>query len=142
MDDFFKLINFLSKKSVIYLDNKLCKYNLNYSYAIYLMHICWTPGIKQDELTKHLQYHRSTTIRTTKHLEDNGYITKQECCDDKRTFILFPTDKGNELLKTIESLRQEWTELVLKDLSEEEKSSICKYLFDFNEKARGIICKL
>ncbi|UCE55309.1 MAG: MarR family transcriptional regulator [Desulfobacterales bacterium] len=56
-----------------------------------------------------------------KRLEKNGFIIKKSDPRDERVTILEITPKGKRILKNIENEKDEWLELMLKNLSKNEK---------------------
>ena len=56
-----------------------------------------------------------------KRLEKDGFIIKKSDAADERVTILEITPKGKRTLKNIEKEKDEWLELMLKNLSENQK---------------------
>ena len=56
-----------------------------------------------------------------KRLEKDGFVIKKSDPDDERVTILEITPKGKRALKHIENEKDEWLELMLKTLSENQK---------------------
>jgi DNA-binding MarR family transcriptional regulator len=63
----------------------------------FLIEINRRPGINQDQLTSELKFDKATTARAVKHLEEAGYIVRQTDENDRRSYLLFPTEKGKDV---------------------------------------------
>lgn len=88
---------------------------------MYIFYLCHHPGTNQDELSKMLHLNKSNVTRSLQKLESDGFVTREIDSSDKRMIRVYPTKKATEVLpKIIEKLNC-WNEMILEDLSEEEK---------------------
>lgn len=86
------------------------------------------PGITQAQVREALKIDKGAAARRASSLEAKGYLIRKPNPNDKRSQILFATDKAEELKvsKTaIESLFYEW---LLDELSDDEKQAFCNTL--------------
>ena len=86
------------------------------------------PGITQAQIREALKIDKGAAARRASSLEAKGYLIRKPNPNDKRSQLLFATDKAEELKvsKTaIESLFYEW---LLDELSDDEKQAFCNTL--------------
>ena len=88
--------------------------------AITLKIIYEENNIKQEDLNKRLQIDKSAVTRILKTLEDKGFIIKKTSKEDKRNHVLSLTSKGKELYPKIKDVIKETTEMMIKDIDQNE----------------------
>lgn len=103
-----------------YRNERLAPMGLKSCHAIYLSQICDRPGISQDALVQRVHFDKSNVARQSAVLEEEGFITRCSCSEDKRVMRLYPTEKALALLPTIHAVLEDWEALLTQDLSEEE----------------------
>jgi len=62
----------------------------------FLIEILRCPGVNQDKLTTELKFDKATTARAVKQLEEAGYIERVLDVEDRRSYQLYPIQKGLE----------------------------------------------
>lgn len=122
MRDLLKWISITSRYCSKYLDRKLIYLDINSSQHIYILKICETPGLSQDQLFQSLYVNPSNITRALAHLEECGFITRTPGKRDKRTWHLHPTDKAQDAYKQILAITQQCSEALLDSFTDEEKS--------------------
>lgn len=110
----------ISRCAAQFRNEKLAPMGLKSCHASYLVHICKTPGISQDKLAKTLCINKSNVARQVVVLEEQGYITRVPCNEDKRVMMLYPTEKAQTLLPQLYEIFDQWDALVTQDLAPEE----------------------
>ena len=96
-------------------------------HARFLMEVCRTPGITQDQLTQLLGFDKSSVARHAAFLEESGYLTRQ-AGSDKRVLLLQPTEKTRELEPELTRQMNLWEQTLLQDLSPEEQQTLLELL--------------
>lgn len=99
----------------------------------YLREICRNPGIFQEQLTTSVLVNKSNVARQAAALEEEGFIRRCPCENDKRMVRLYPTEKTLALLPQIEAALDGWQQDLLQDLSPQELAQ----LGDLLEKVRS-----
>lgn len=94
--------------------------NLPGLYHSYVLAICYQPGKSQDFLAKHLCINKSSVARHLSFLEQEGYITRETCPEDKRELLVFPTDKMLAIHPLVVSITKEWNVRLAEGISEDE----------------------
>ena len=77
-------------------------------------------NIKQEDLNKRLQIDKSAVTRILKTLEDKRFIIKKTAKENKRNHVLSLTSKGKELYPKIKDVIKETTEMMIKDIDQNE----------------------
>jgi DNA-binding MarR family transcriptional regulator len=79
-----------------------------------------TPGL----IAKHLEYDRPTVTGILTRLEKQGWITREENAEDKRSQIIKPTEKSNELMKRFRLILEDLNHNILLGFQESEITSL------------------
>lgn len=86
------------------------------------------PGITQAEVRETLKIDKGAAARRAARLEEKGYLSRKPNPADRRSQLLYATEKAEQLKlshKTIETVFYEW---LLSELTAEEKENFCKTL--------------
>ncbi len=136
MSQIARNITGLARYGFQYLNEHLEPLGLKGRHASYLTEICREPGISQDTLAQRICVSKSNVARQLAILEDDGFITRTPCREDKRILQLYPTDKALELLPRITAVLKAWEGLLTRELTEEEKEVITAMLSRMKTRAR------
>ncbi|MBR7101636.1 MAG: MarR family transcriptional regulator [Clostridia bacterium] len=107
----------------------------------FVLAICRKPGMTQDEISRELCLNKSTVARALIQLEEKGYVKRESKPDDKRSVIVFPTDKMTQILPTVKKIADNFNEMISCDISENELEIFVSVLEKMSEKARKITQK-
>ena len=88
--------------------------------SLYLRTICKNPGISQDELAEQLIFNKSSVARQLAAMEEKEFIRRERSLQDKRILLVYPTEKGIELLPEIHETVKSFVSFVTQDLTPEE----------------------
>lgn len=86
------------------------------------------PGCTQAELAAILHADKAAVARRTKNLEAKGYLVRTDDPNDKRSRLLFPTPKAEELKASKADIESSFYEFLTSSLSEEEAVSFAAAL--------------
>lgn len=120
--NFIKWLSITDRHTRIYLDRHLAPLGLNSSQHMYIIKICQNPGITQDQFFTSFHINPSNITRSIATLEKNGFLRKEINASDKRTCCLYPTSKATSAYTKIIEITEQWTQLVLEELSPEEQT--------------------
>ena len=123
-----KWMSIADRHTKIFLDKHLDEMGLNSSQYMYLLAICRQPGISQDSLMERVFVHPSNIVRTVAALEAKGYLTREPCEEDRRTWRLYPTEAARAALGQIEAACARTVEVLSEELSPEEQAALEKLL--------------
>lgn len=104
-----------------YCEQKLKPYKLTNGLYYYLIFVNKKPGSKLNEISKCLDVDKAHTTRAIQKLIDYGYVKKQLNEKDRKSFNIYSTEKGKEIMKKMINLFSEWEEKMLEDFSNEER---------------------
>ena len=113
-----------------YMHNQLQEYNLGSGQFHFLMMLYNKDGVNQETLAETLHINKATSARAIKKLEQQGFVTRQRDTDDKRNYNVFLTEKAKKLKPKIRETLNNWTKILLKDISKEDE----EYLYNLLEK--------
>lgn len=126
--DFFKWLSISDRYTKMQFDRALATLGLNSSQHMYILKVCQTPGITQDQFFSYFYIHPSNITRSLAFLEKEGFLRKEPHNKDKRTCCLFPTEKGIQANEEILSIQRNWYQTMLYDFTEEERTLLESYL--------------
>ena len=97
-------------------------------HGSYLAQICEHPGITQDQLAKRIFINKSNVARQLVILDEEGFVERRPCCEDKRAMRVYPTPKALDVLPQVHEILVEWENLLTEDLSPGEVELLGKML--------------
>ena len=86
------------------------------------------PGITQKHVRDTLKSDKGATAKRVASLEHKGYLVRKPNPEDKRSQLLFATEKAEHLKNSKAQIETTFYEWLLADLKEEEKESFCRTL--------------
>lgn len=86
------------------------------------------PGCTQAKLTELLHADKAAIARRTKNLETKGYLVRREDPDDRRSQLLFPTQKAEELKSSKAEIEASFYEYLASALTKEEAETFASLL--------------
>jgi len=113
-----------------YLHDHLQEYNLGSGQFHFLMMLYRKDGVNQETLAEHLNIDKATSARAIKKLEQQGFVTRKRDQNDRRSYNIYLTEKAKKLKPKIRTILNEWTNILLKDISQEQQN----HLFNTLEK--------
>jgi DNA-binding MarR family transcriptional regulator len=85
-------------------------------------------GLSQQGLAEALHMHPSGLVAIIDELEERGLVKRQDSLDDRRTYELHLTDKGQVALRDIGRVGQEHNESLCAALSQREREQLTGFL--------------
>ena len=134
-------ISLIERCSSEYRNLEFKELGLGPTHHLYILYLCKNPGVSQDVITKVLHLNKSNVTRNLQALQDNEFIEKKVDETDKRSHLIFPTDKAFMIQPKILEKMHKWNDIILDGLSEEDKELLhlwlkkitdnaCKYIDD------------
>ena len=120
MPTLMRKINILSRAEGVYRTDNLTTNDLNACHHSYILAISNNPGMTQDELAKHLCVNKSGVTRHLSHLESYGYVTRVPSEKDRRSMLVYPTDKMLNILPQVKAIIHDWDSLISNSLTVKE----------------------
>lgn len=117
-----KWLSISDRYTKMHLDKELAVLGLNSSQHKYILKICESPGITQDQFFEQFYVNPSNITRSLAYLEKEGFVRKEANIEDKRTCRLYPTQKSLDACDKIRTIIGNWEALLLDGMSHEEIS--------------------
>lgn len=116
---------YYSLKSIfLHIDNRekmlLAHYNLSIPRFYILMHIHNFPGMNYNDLSDLMLCTKSNTSRVVSAMQRDGLVRRNVNPDDRRSFHLYLTERGNTLFKEVYTTYQEHIKQLLSKFSEDQ----------------------
>ena len=138
MPKFMKTLNNISRSQSVFRSNKLNVDDICAAHHTFIFAICRAPGSTQEELAKEICLNKSTVTRTLTHLENSGYVRRETNKDDKRSTLVFPTQKMLDLLPKVREIAKEWNSSLAADIDPNELEIFFSVLSRMEQKAKSI----
>ena len=90
----------------------------------YIVWICRYPGKPQDGLVREAYVNKSNVARQLSQLEQNGFIRREPCQEDRRQLLVYPTQKAMDVLPQVLEVRRRWNDSLLEGLTQEERERL------------------
>ena len=133
-----KYISVLFRCRKNYAGRMLEPFGLVGSQYLYILMLSLKNGASQEEISDHLKIDKTTTARSIKRLEDNGFIIRDIDTDDKRANKVYLTQKAIDILPEIKKTIKTWESNILSDISDDEINLLEKLLKKMADKAYSI----
>lgn len=128
MEALMKYISRTSRCASLFRANRLAQAGLDGCQYTYILHICHSPGLSQEQLADHIFINKSNVTRQLAILEQNGFVTRTACETDRRVMLVWPTDKAREVYPTVCQVLDEWNQYLMEDFSPEEQAELCRMM--------------
>ena len=135
--------NYLSLDSSIlyrcnqkHFDKLLSKYEIGYTQLMLLTKIYESEGISMNELATMGVFDKGTITKSIQRLEQLLYVHVENSEVDKRSKLLFTTDKAREIMPELYKIRSEWNSYLSSGLTQEELDVYNRVQASLIEKAR------
>ena len=86
------------------------------------------PGCTQAKLAEILHADKAAIARRTKNLEAKGYLIRKDAPNDRRSQLLYPTEKAEEMKSSKEEIESSFYEYLTSALTESEAATFAKLL--------------
>lgn len=116
------------RKIAALLQHRLRDYEITPEQWSVLFQIDRSEGLIQREIADRTGKDKPTTTRIIDHLENKGLVYKEPGKSDRRSFLVFSTDRGKTLIKETCGIEQGVTDEVKSCLSEEEYDLLMELL--------------
>lgn len=123
-----KYISQIYRKGRAFINKKLTQQDMGSGQFMFLIQLYKQDGISQEELTEKLSIDKGTTARAIKKLEEEGFVIREKDELDKRAYKIYLTNKAYENKDKIYNVLNEWENLMLQNITEEEKIVLAKIL--------------
>ena len=139
MHPFMQQISITYRCAMRFREKELADTGLAGCQTPYLTALCRRPGITQEELARELSVNKSSVTRQLCALEEKGWVRRE--CDpaDKRSLLVYPTQKTHDMMSRIFSCYGEWNEYLTQDFTEEEKAELSRLMVRIAQRAEAYV---
>lgn len=106
----------------------LAPYHYQGVMHLILLYLYHHPGASQDEIACFYALDKSGVARDARRLEEMGHICRQTNPDNRRQYRLYLTQSGSEFVKILDGIRDDFSQKILRGLSEEERELLIRLL--------------
>lgn len=121
-------LNVIVRCAALYREKALAGTGVGPYENAYLFYICHNPGASQEKLAKELYVNKSSVTRHLSHLEAEGFLTRVPDETDRRSLLVYPTEKAMAILPRLQEVSKEWESLLTAGVSEEESEKFLNVL--------------
>lgn len=123
-----KNISFLYRRSQMYINSELSKYDINSSEYMYIMAIFEDKKVSLGYLSNELAVDPALTTKVVNSLVKKGFVEKERSATDKRSFEVILTQKGREVKPIIYDVVDNWTKIMMSEMKHEDVEYISEKL--------------
>ena len=124
MHPFMRQIAVTYRCALQFREKELADTGLSGCQTPYLTALYRNPGLSQEEMARQLNVNKSSVTRQLSILEEKGYVERRPAPQDKRSLLLYPTEKALLLKERIFGCYADWSQYLTEDFSEEEKRQL------------------
>lgn len=123
-----KNIGILCRQLNIFLNHELEQYDISASEIMYLGSLFMEDGVPQDKFVNEFCIDKAAVARAISSLENKGLVRRESSQKDKRSKLVFLTEKSHEYKEILSSIQNKWEQVFLNNLSEKEISDFARIL--------------
>ena len=139
MRKIMRKINMLSRCESLYRQNSLKEKGISPCHHSYILAICRNPGMTQEQLAKYICIDKSGVARHLAHLEKSGYVERTPAENDKRSTLVYPTQKMLDILPEVRKIVEDWNSYLTDGIDEEELLCFEKILDRITMRAQSYV---
>jgi len=114
-----KWISVLYRYRRSFMSKRLEPYGIIGGMFMTLLTINKYDGINQEQISDYLKIDKTTTAKSIKKLESEGYIKRETDFEDKRINRVYLTQKAKDIIPEIRTALAEWDQIIRSGISEE-----------------------
>jgi len=115
----------------------MSKYGLGSVSYGFLSYLKDRDGITQRELCSILYIDDALASRAMGTLVKKGFVKRLRSITDARSYELYLTKKGKEVLPELLKMYEDWWKQITEGISEQEMDTLCSVLKEISERAIG-----
>jgi Transcriptional regulators len=123
-----KWISILYRCRKSFANRMLEPYGLVGCQYLFLLALNRNNGASQEKISDFMKIDKTTTAKSIKTLEINGFVARQIDSEDKRAYKVFLTQKALDVMPVIKKTMRKWEDTVISDISEDEYMLLEKLL--------------
>ncbi len=128
-----RLLYVTAQTMTLHAEKVLKPYGLTVEQFHLLKNMSETDVLSQNQLCEIVQKSAANVTRILDRLEKKGFITKERNQADRRSFLLFLTDQGRDLVDEVSSLFDSFSEHLIKGISTQEQTLFTQLLYTMQD---------
>ena len=139
MPSMMRYVNIISRCGLLWRGEKLRGTGLKPGQAPYILTLCHTPGLSQEQIARRVYIDKSNVTRHLGALEREGFVERRQSEADRRVTLVYPTQKMLDLLPQVRQCIDEWHALIFDGLSAEELEQFDATLTKITQRAQEYV---
>lgn len=139
MHPFMRQISVSYRCAMRYRERELEDTGLAGCQTPYLLALYRHEGLTQEELARYLNVNKSSVARQLAALEEKGYIRREADPADRRSLLVYPTEKANELQDRMRRVLRDWSDYLTADFTAEERETLSRLMSRVAERAESYV---
>ena len=128
-----KWLSVTDRFTKMYLDRQFIPLGINSSQHMYILKICQSPGITQDQFISSFHLNPSNITRSILTLEKKGFLIRKTNPTDKRTCMLYTTSIAEAICGPIQKIIEQWENQILQNFCDDEQQLFLSMLRQIGE---------
>lgn len=120
-ENFGYYISVIYRHIQIHLNKEFKEFGFGSGQYLYFIHISYNEGITQKELSRSMAIDKGTTAKAIGKLIQQGYIYSEINTDDQRSYKLYLTESGKEILPKVRHILRNTFEILKSDMDSGEE---------------------
>ena len=104
----------------VFTEKRLKEFDLTFGEQSIIMFLSKNENVNQEAISKRYMIDKGMVAKTLSKLEEKGFIIREQNPDNKRENLISLTEKGVFILDNIHSTLDEWNDILMKDMSQDE----------------------
>lgn len=135
MPSLMRYINIISRCGLLWRGDKLRGTGLKPGQAPYILTLCHTPGLSQEQIARRIYIDKSNVTRHLGTLEREGFVERKQSETDRRVTLVYPTQKAYDIYPYVRQITREWNEYLTDGWTDEEIETLKSLLDRVSERA-------
>ena len=132
-----RYISIIFRHSQVYIYNRLKQHGIGRGQQSIIMTLFDNGVMTQEQLARSLKLDKANIARGIDKLESEGYVRRERCENDKRSYNIILEKRSYEIRDEIISVLDSWADSLTKDVSEEEQQKALELLSKMVDNARN-----
>ncbi|WP_022793026.1 MarR family winged helix-turn-helix transcriptional regulator [Marinococcus halotolerans] len=111
-----------------YIEKRFNHFGLGNTEVLVLLTLYDQENVPQEYITRQIVMDKATITRAMKRLEEKGYLYRKESAVDRREKIVFLTEAARKIEVEISEAMREWTDIMTKEFTKEEKQTLLRLM--------------
>lgn len=129
----------LHRREQKYMIQTMKEYGIGYSSYNFLFYLSANPGCSQKEMCENMAVDEALAVRMMKKLQEQGLIEREKSVENGRSYAIYLTEKGEEIIPRLRNALAGWWTQVLSILSEEEQQRMISGVEKMAQQSREVL---